>query len=131
MRSEGEPPDHRVALWWPGPVLVEQRPSAAAQHEAQNERCEDRVVQLPRDRDDVRNEVEGHRQIAGQENEGKLAGARHAVVGVEASKEDEAIGNEARQRARFATTPDGEKNKNDDRVKSEERCEGCEDKACG
>lgn len=45
-------------------MLIEQRWPAAAQHQSQNERDEDRVVQLTRDRDEVRNQVDGQCRVA-------------------------------------------------------------------
>jgi hypothetical protein len=45
-------------------MLAHQLGAARAQHGAHDERNDDRVVQLSRDRDEVRDEVERHGQVS-------------------------------------------------------------------
>jgi RimJ/RimL family protein N-acetyltransferase len=112
-------------------MLIEQARTATAQGEAQADPDDDRVVQLPSDRDEVGDQVKRQRQVGEDEEEDELARARHALVSEQASKEDEAIGDEAGQGSRLASASNGEQDENEERVENEERGEGNEGKAQG
>jgi len=107
-------------------VFGQQPLTATAQDKAQYECDENRVVKLAPNRDEIWNQVDWQRQVPEQENERDLARARDAIIGKQASKEDEAIGNETRDCPRFAATANGEQGEDDDRVEGEEHCKGNE-----
>jgi hypothetical protein len=77
---------------------------------------ENRVVKLARNRDEIWDQVDWQRQVPEQENERDLARARDAIIGKQASKKDEAIGNEPAIAPRFAVTANDEQGEDDDRV---------------
>jgi hypothetical protein len=71
---------------------------------------EDGVVQLPGNRDEVRNQIERHRQIRDKGSEEELVTTRNAPVTEEPSKEQHAVRHEARDCARvLAPTGDGQR----------------------
>ena len=72
LRGEGEARDHRAqAPRRTGPMVVEQLPPARAHHDAQDERDEDRVIELTGDGDEVGHEVE--RRARGSRSGGRAA----------------------------------------------------------
>ncbi|HWM63423.1 MAG TPA: hypothetical protein VNP96_05470 [Solirubrobacterales bacterium] len=105
-------------------MLVDQLSAAAVQDKPKSQGDQDRVVKLARNRDEVRDQVDRQRQIAEHQDERELADSRHATVGKESPEEDEAIGNEARQRSRLAATAQDEQGQDDARVESEECSKG-------
>ena len=109
-------------------MFSQQLPTATAQDKAQHERDENRVVKLARNWDEIWDQIDWQRQVPEQENKRDFARARDAIIGKQASKEDEAVGNEARECPRFAATANGEQGEDDDRVEGEEHCKGNERK---
>jgi len=59
-----------------GPALSNQLAAARAEQAAQHQGEDDRVVELPRDRDEVGHEIEGKRQVGGRRRQEQLAPAR-------------------------------------------------------
>ena len=65
---------------------------------AENERDEDRVVELAHDRDEVRDEVERQGDVGDRETDKDSAPPGHTPVSEQAREEDEAVGDEPRER---------------------------------
>src|SRR5581483_2421675 len=85
------------------PELADERLAAGAEDVAKHERDDDRVVELPGDRDEVGNEVEGQREVADEREQKQLVPARDARVVREPGDEDDAVGDEGRERAGIAS----------------------------
>lgn len=66
---EGQALNQRPSLRWPRPVLLQQVGIAAAQDQAQDDRDQDGVVQLAGDGDEVRDQVEGQRQVEKEQDD--------------------------------------------------------------
>src|SRR5262249_24579514 len=77
-----------------------ERLAPTAQQAAENEGDDDDVVQLAGDGNEVRNEVEGEREVAGERDEQQLLSPWNTWVTEQASAEHDAIGDEAGQPAR-------------------------------
>lgn len=75
-------------------MSVQQLRAAGAKDRSENESDEDRVVELPGDRDEVGDEVNRRREVANQRAEQQLAAAWDTVVGEQAPKENDAVGDE-------------------------------------
>jgi hypothetical protein len=101
-------------------VLSDQWLAAPAQEAAEDERDDHDVVELTGDGDEVRREIEGEREVARQRNEQRLLTTRHARVTEQSAAEDDAVWDEAGERA-GALAPAGDDEREDDRdVKEEE-----------
>jgi len=77
-------------------VLTHEPRPGAAQQPPEHERDDDRVVELPRDRDEVRHEVERERQVDERERGRHLPGRRDARVSEQPLEEHRAVGHELR-----------------------------------
>jgi len=75
-------------------VLAEEPRPGTPKQPSENERDEDRVVELPGDRDEVRHQVERHREVHEGEHRRDLPLARHARIAQEALEEDGAVRHE-------------------------------------
>jgi hypothetical protein len=84
-------------------VLAQRRIARAAQDRAEHGGDEDRVVEMPGDRDEVGDEVERHRDVGEHRAEQELPAARDARVAGQAPEQDDAVRDEARPRAGVAT----------------------------
>jgi hypothetical protein len=131
MGRECETLDNGESLWRAGPVLADQFSAAAVQDKSESQSDQDRIVELTRDWNEVRDKVDGQHQVPEHQDEGELADARNAIVHQESPEENEAIGNEARQRARFTPTPNDAQGEHDARVDAKEHHERKEDRAYG
>jgi len=85
-------------------VLPDEAGPARAQQRARDGRDEDGVVELPGDRDEVGDEVDRDGEVGDEREEEQFAAARHASIAEQPAKEDEAVGDEAGDRARVAPT---------------------------
>src|SRR5205085_4429595 len=100
-----EPQDERERSFRAWPQLADDRLTAAAEEAPQHERDDDDVVELPRDRDEVRHEVERQGEVADERDEQRLLPARDASVPEKAAAEDDTVGDEAGQHPRaFASS---------------------------
>jgi len=96
--SAGEPQDQSQRALRPRPELPHERLAARANETAQNKRDHDRVIELPRDRNEIRHEIERERQIADQREEEQLPASGHARVASKTTNQDDAIRDQCRQR---------------------------------
>jgi len=78
-----------------GPVLADERFSASAEEAAEDERDDYYVVELAGDRNEVRHQVEGEREVARERNDQRLLPARHARVTKQSAAENNAVRDEA------------------------------------
>jgi hypothetical protein len=76
-------------------VLAHELRPGTPKQPPEHERDEDRVVELARDRDEVRHEVEGEGEVDERERRRDLPARRDPAVGEEALEEDGAVGNGA------------------------------------
>ncbi len=86
-------------------MLLDQARAAAAQHVAQDERHQDRIVEVARDRDEVRHEVDRHGEVGHERREHDLLASRDAWVADEAPEEEQAVRDESRDRASRSQRP--------------------------
>ena len=90
----GESEDQSKRLFRPRPELADHRFAARSDEVAKDERDDDRIVELPGHRDEVRDEVEGQREVRDEGDQNQLATPWHARVACEARHEHDAVGNE-------------------------------------
>src|SRR6266496_5232312 len=83
----------------PRPQLADQGPAARANEAAENEGNDDRIVELPGDRNEVGNEIEWQCQVADETEQEQLAAAGDPRVACEPGHEDYAVGDEGCERA--------------------------------
>lgn len=89
--SAGESQDQRQRALRPRPELPHERLAARANETAQNKRDHDRVVELPGDRNEIRDEIERERQIPDQRDEKQLPASGHARIANKPTDQDDAI----------------------------------------
>ena len=89
-----EAEDHRERLFWPRPEFAYQRFAGCLDETAQDERDDDRVVQLPRDRDEVGHEIEGQGEVANEGEQEQLSVARDTWLTCQAGNENDAVRDE-------------------------------------
>src|SRR4029453_101204 len=66
---------------------------------AEDECNEERIVELARDRDEVRNEIERQRGVGAEPDEQRLVASWHTLVAQKPCDEDDAVGDEGRKSA--------------------------------
>ena len=86
--------DHAEGAFWPWPVLGEQPVSGPPDHDAQGEPDDYRVVELTRHRDEIRDQVNRHRQVGRHAEQQHPVPAWQAWITCESGKEEYAIWNE-------------------------------------
>src|SRR4051794_30845668 len=111
----GEPQYHGEGGGWPAPVALDQR-AIAAHQPAEDDRDQQRVVELTRDRDEVRDEVDRGGEVRGREDERDLLAARDRRVPGEPGKQQRAVGDEAGNGTRLAGAPSCKERGDEDRV---------------
>jgi hypothetical protein len=90
-------------------VLADKWLTTAAEEAAEDERDDHDVVELTGDRDEVRHEIEGEREVAREGNEQRLLPARHARVAEQPAAEDDAVWDETSESpGAFAPASDDE-----------------------
>ena len=90
----GESQDQSKRLFRPRPELADHRFAARSDEVAKDERDDDRVVELPGDGNEVRDEVEGQGEIRDERDQQQLATPWHAWIACEARHEHDAVGDE-------------------------------------
>jgi hypothetical protein len=75
-------------------VLSQQQRARTPEQSAQHQGHEDGVVELARHGDEVRHEVERHRQVDQRERRGELPATRHARVAEQPLEQDRAVGHQ-------------------------------------
>jgi hypothetical protein len=103
----------------PRPVLADEWLASATEEAPQDERDDHDIIELAGDGDEVRHDVEGEREVAGERDEQRLLAARHAWVTEQAAAEDNAVGDEASERT-GALAPTGDDEREDERGVEEE-----------
>jgi hypothetical protein len=83
-------------------MLSHERLAARPQEASEHERDDDDVIELAGTRDEIRNQVERHRQVADESKQEQLPTKRHPVVANEPSDENDAVGNESGESACIA-----------------------------
>ncbi len=79
-------------------MLAHELRAAAAQNGTQNDGHDDRVTELPGDRDEIRHEINRQDEIADEQGEQHLASPRDTRIVQQATHKDDAIRDEPRQR---------------------------------
>lgn len=74
-----------VGSW---PMFAEHGLASRSKNGPKDKRNRDGVIELPGHRDEVRNEIEGERQVAHEEHEQGLTTAGDARIGEETTNED-------------------------------------------
>jgi hypothetical protein len=77
-------------------VLAQEPRTGTPKQPSEHERDQDGVVELPEDRDEVRDEVEGKREVEEREGRDELPLPRDTRVGEKPLEEDGAVGDEPR-----------------------------------
>jgi hypothetical protein len=86
-------------------VLLDHLESAAAEDRSQRQGDDDGVVELTGDWDEVRNHIEGKREVSQQGDDEGPVPARHAGVAEQAPEQDDAVRDESGERARVCAPP--------------------------
>jgi hypothetical protein len=111
-------------------VTSGRRPSLCTPRAPEDERGDHSVIELTGDRDEVRHEIEGQREVARQREE-RLPPAGHARVAEQPTTEDDAVGDEAGERAGALASADDDESENKRGVRDQERADSderpCED----
>jgi DNA-binding response OmpR family regulator len=110
-------------------VLLHELPSAAAKDRAQDERDQDRVVELAGDGDEVRHEVEREREIGDERAHDQLLPPGHAGIAHEPGEEHHTVGDEPRQRS-CVLAPARHEQHDDEGEVEQERDRGHERRPC-
>lgn len=100
-------------------MLSDQATPGAPQHRAQHNEDEDRVVELARDGDEVRDEVKRECQVGDQPGQQELARPRDPVLSEQALEQNNAVGNEAGDRPSVGSPPDHEQGDHEEQIKRE------------
>ena len=90
----GESQDQSKRLFRARPELADHRFAARSDEVTEDERDDDRIVELSGHRDEVRDEVEGQGEIGDEGDQQHLATPWHAGIACEARHEHDAVGNE-------------------------------------
>ena len=75
--------------------MADEPVAARAEQASENDGDDEDVVELSRDGDEVRDEVEGEGEVAGKCCEEELVSSWHAFVGDQTGDEHDAVGDEA------------------------------------
>jgi len=101
----GELEDQRQRRTRARPVLLDHLESAAAEDRSQRQGDDDGVVELTGDWDEVRNHIEGKREVSQQGDDEGPVPARHAGVAEQAPEQDDAVRDESGERSRVCAPP--------------------------
>jgi hypothetical protein len=93
--------DQSKGLLRAGPELADHRFAARSDEVTQDERDDDRIVELSSHRDEVRDEVEGQSEVADEGDQQQLATSWHAWIACKARHEHDAVRNERGKRTRI------------------------------
>jgi hypothetical protein len=87
-------------------MLPQQGFASRSDESPQDKRDEEHIVQLARDRNEVRDEVEREREISEQRQEEQLPPSRHAPIGYEPAEQHQAVRDEACEGTRLLAATD-------------------------
>ncbi len=104
----------------------QQLSAVPAQDGSQHDPHQDRVVQLPCDRDEVGDEIERQRQVADEQAEQQLVATRYPSIAKKPSEEDSAVRHEAGHGASVLPPPQKQQQR-DERCVDRERSQGDEE----
>jgi hypothetical protein len=90
----GESQDQSKRLLRAGPEFDQHWFAARSDEVAEDECDDDRIVELPGHRDEVRDEVEGYTEIGDEGDQQQLATPRHPRIACKARHEHDAVRNE-------------------------------------
>jgi hypothetical protein len=108
-----------------GPVLLDDLRTRAADDAAKHKRDKHGIVELACDRDEVRDEIEREQQVRDERDEQQLVATAYPVVGEQSPKEDDAVGNEACDRACVLATPEKDEHENEAGVGEHHGADDC------
>jgi len=111
----GEPQDEGQRGRWPGPVFPDEF-RVLPRNPAQDKRDDHCVVKLPRDRNEVGNQVKWHCKVGDQSPDKKLEASRKPFVAYEPREEHNTVGNEPADCARVFSPSGDEECEDDQRV---------------
>ena len=90
----GQSEDQSKRLFWARPEFAHHRFAACSDEMTEDERDDDRIVELSGHRDEVGDEVEGQGEIGDEGDQQQLATPWHAGIACEARHEHDAVGDE-------------------------------------
>jgi hypothetical protein len=94
----GESQDHSKRLFRAGPEFAQHRFAARSHEVAEDQRDDDRIVELPGHWYEVRDEVEGQAEVGDEGDQHQLATPWHTRIAREARHEHDAVGDERGKR---------------------------------
>jgi len=92
--GSGESQDQNKRLFRPRPEFADHRFVASSDEVAKDEREDDRVVELPGDRNEVWDEIERQGEIRDERDQQELTTPWHARIACESRHEHDAVGDE-------------------------------------
>jgi hypothetical protein len=104
-------------------MLSHERLAARPQEASEHERDDDDVIELAGNRDEIRNQVERHRQVADESKQEQLPTKRHPVVANEPSDENDAVGNESGESACIAPAAGKQEHQDEQQPRNERDAE--------
>jgi inner membrane transporter RhtA len=130
-KSSREPLQRNQERRRPRPVLTQEHRPGTPYEAAQHQRDENRVVELPEDRDEVGHEVERHREVDEREPRRELPPGRDARVRQQPLEQHRAVGHQPRDHADVPLPRAGGERDQEGRVDHDEDGESAEQPAHG
>lgn len=90
---------------------------------AKHKRNDDGVIELPGDRDEVRDEIERQREVTHKRKKEQLPAARDSWIACQPTDEDDAVGDEGRKRPRVGVPATGDEPADETRVDHKDHAE--------
>jgi hypothetical protein len=116
LASVRRPDDQVEGPLGPWPVLAQERDPPGAQGVAKGKRGDEDVVELTRDRDEIRDQVDRHQEVSDERSQDDLAAPGHPRVAEEPAEEDQAVGDEPGERAGVGVAARGDQDEDRSRV---------------
>ena len=100
--------------------------TVSPQKASQHERDDQSVIKLSGDRDEVRYEVEGEREVAREQDEERLLAARHTRIAEQATAKHDAVWDEPCERTGALALPSDHKREDERGVEEKENTDADE-----
>ena len=100
-------------------MLADELHTAATEHPSKNKGDDDRIVELARHRDEVRYEIERHREVGDQGREQQLVPPTHPPIPQETREQGCAVGHETSPGSRVGPSAEHDQDEDEGQVQRE------------